>query len=168
MKNKSKLKISEYDFKNYLLDHYVDDEGNKISDRVIWSSEEFYDYTGMFSVNKFTKIRQPVSTGTISYWKNKLDLKEEDIFSFHQEVTKKIKDNISFEEWSRKNNKGYKKDKSTYNRDVIKNKLIKHVGLPNKYTHMSLDNVSNLALKIWSTLGLNAEEEMKKFYEEVM
>ena len=86
---KNKLKISEHDFKNYLLNHYVDEEGNKVSDRVLWSTQEFFDYTGMYAVNKFTEERQICSTGTISYWKKKLELKEEDIYDYHKNITKK-------------------------------------------------------------------------------
>lgn len=162
---KNKLKISEHDFKNYLLNHYVDEEGNKVSDRVLWSTQEFFDYTGMYAVNKFTNERQICSTGTISYWKKKLELKEEDIYDYHKNITKKI--TCSFEEWSRKNNKGYTRE-STYNRDVIKRKLIKYANLPKKYSDMSLDEISNLALKLWETLGINANDEMRKFYDRVV
>lgn len=163
---KNKLKISETQFKQYLLDHYIDEEGRKVSDRVVWGSEEFFDITGMYSVNKFTKERQMLSTGTISYWKSKLKVKEEDVYIYHKKVTKRITD-VSFEEWSRKNNKGYTKDVSTYNRDTIKRKLIKYAGLPEKYHLKSLDELVLLVLKTWEALGLDAENEMTTFYKRI-
>ena len=161
-----KLKISEKDFKSYLLSNYVDEDGNKVSDRILWSTEEFFDYTGMYSINKYTGEKQMVSTGTISYWKDKLDVKEEEIYKYNTTVTNRIK--VDFEEWSRKNNKGYTKEKSISSNDTIKRKLIKYVGLPKKYEYMSLDDVSRLALSMWKNLGFNAEEEMKKFYKRVV
>jgi hypothetical protein len=46
--------------------------------------------------------------------------------------------------------------------------LIKYANLPKKYSDMSLDEISNLALKLWETLGINANDEMRKFYERVV
>lgn len=167
MSKKSKLLISETDFRKYLLNNYVDEEGNKISDRVLWSTKEFFDTTGMFTINKYTQDRQIVSMGTVSYWKKKLNLSEKDIYEFHKIITGRIKD-ISFEDWSRKYNKGYDKSISTYNRESIKRKLIKYLQLPNKYDDMSLEGVSDLAINLWKSLGLDAEEEMRNFYKRVI
>ena len=168
MKNKNKLKISEQDFRIYLLNHYVDENGAKVSDRVLWSTDEFFELTGMYSINKFTNKRTILSTGTISYWKKKLNLKEESVFLYHQNVTKKIPSDITYEEWSRKYNKGYKKEIQTFNRDVIKKKLIKYAGLPNKYDNLTLDELTAVAMKIWTTIGIDAYLEMQKFYERVV
>lgn len=166
---KNRLKISENDFKQYLLNHYIDDEGLKVSDRVVWGTEEFFEYTGMYSINKFTGDRKMVSTGTVSYWKEKLKVKEQDVYEYHKHVSKKIKNDISFEEWSRKNNKGYNKDVTTYNRETIKRKLVKYAELPPKYQYKTLDELVTIVLKTWETLGLDAQEEMSKFYKhEVM
>lgn len=158
---KTKLKISETAFKEYLISKYVDENGNKVSDRFLWGAEDFFEYTGMYGINKYTNKKQMVSTGTISYWKKKLQLKEEDIYRYHTSVTNRIK--ISFEEWSRKNNKGYSRQK-TNTRDSIKRKLILYTGLPDKYKHMSLDEVCRLATNLWKNLGFDEKEEMRKFY----
>lgn len=164
---KSKLTLSDNDFRNYLLNNYVDEDGYKVSDRLVWSTEEFFDKTGMYTINKYTKTRQIVSMGTVSYWKKKLDLSEKDIYNFHKVITGRIKD-ISFEEWSRRYNKGYDKSIPTYNRESIKRKLIKYLQLPNKYNDMSLEEISDLAINLWKSLGLDAEEEMKDFYNKVV
>ncbi len=160
---KNKLRISELQFKQYLLDHYVDSEGRKVSDRIVWNNEEFFDYTGMFGINKYTGERKMLSTGTISYWKAKLDVREEDVFLYHQNVTKKIPKDIDYEEWSRKNNKGYEKV-AAYNRETVKRRLIKYAGIPEKYRYKTLDELVLIVLKTWDTLGMDAENEMRKFY----
>lgn len=168
MKKKSKLKITENEFKDYLLHHYVDENGAKISDRLLWSTEEFFDYTGMYAINKFTQKRTIVSTGTISYWKKKLNLNEENVYLFHKNITKKIDKNTTFEEWSRKFNKGYKKNIKTTNRETTKSKLIKYAGLPPKYSVKTLDEITMIAMKIWETVGVDPHSEMQRFYEEVV
>lgn len=138
-----------------------------MSDRVVWGDDKFFNITGMYSKNKFTGDKQMLSTGTISYWKTKLEVKEENVYEYHKNITKRIPKSLSYEDWSRKNNKGYTKDVSTFNRDTIKRKLIKYAGLPEKYHLKSLDELVMLVLKTWETLGLNAEDEMKNFYKKI-
>lgn len=159
----NKLKINEIQFKQYLLDHYIDDKGMKVSDRVVWDNDNFFELTGMYTINKFTGDRQMLSTGTISYWKKKLNVKERDVYNYHVTYTKRIPKETTYSEWSRKNNKGYPKE-TTFNRETTKRKLIKFAGLPQKYNHKSLDELILLVLKTWETLGLDAEGEMKRFY----
>lgn len=163
---KGKLKISEQEFKNYLLESYINDKSEKVSDRELWSSPEFFEYTGMFSINKYTKERKILSTGTISYWKNKLDIKEKDVFLYHQNVTGKIGKDVDYLEWSKMNNKGHTK-KRTYTNDTIKRKLIKYANLPNKYRFETFDRLQEIIFRFWNSMGLNAEEEMKKFYTQL-
>lgn len=159
-----KLKISETDFKAYLISNYVDEDGMKISDRKLWSSKDFFDYTGMYSVNKYTKKKAMVSTGTISYWKKKLNIKEKDIYEFHTKITRKI--NVSYEDWSRMYNKGYKKESSVLSGESIKLSLIKYMGLSQKYKYKTLEEIQAIVLNTWKLLGLNETEEMERFYKE--
>lgn len=163
----NRLKISEKEFRDYLLNHYIDDDGLKVSDRVVWGTDEFFDYTGMYGLNKFTGDRQMVSMGTISYWKKKLDVKEESVYDYHINVTKKISKDISFEDWSRKNNKGYSKSPSTFDRETIKRKLVKYAELPAKYQYKTLDELVAIVLKTWETLELDATAEMSRFFKGV-
>lgn len=157
MKSK-KLLLSEDEFKIYLLDKYVDDTGKKLSVRVIWNTEDFMEYTGMFKVNKYTGNRERVSEGTISYYNKKLNLTEADIFEYHQNITKRIQTNVTFEEWSRKNNKGYTREEIN-NRETIKSKMIKYFGLSETYQHYSHDKVREICDKL---IGKDA---LVAFYE---
>lgn len=162
---KGKLKISEKQFRDYLLDKYLNDNLEKVSDRELWSSEDFFDYTGMYSINKYTGERKILSTGTISYWKSKLNIKEKDVYDYHKKVTKKLKD-IPYSQWSKMNNKGHKR-KRTLTENAIKIQLIKYVGLPEYYKLKTLSMVTEIVYRTWKSLGLDAEVEMKKFYNKL-
>lgn len=162
---KSKLKISELQFREYLLEHYINENLEKVSDRELWGREDFFDYTGMYGLNKYTGERKILSTGTISYWKSKLNIKEKDVYEYHKKITKKLK-NISYEDWSKINNKGHAR-KSTFTENSIKNKLIKYVGLPKSYKNKTFMMVQEIVFRTWKSLGLDAEQEMYKFYTSI-
>lgn len=158
-----KLKITEREFKIYLLENYIDENGNKISDRELWSKPSFFEYTGMYSIDKYTKEKKIISTGSISYWKSKLNLKEKDVFLYHKNVTKKIDKNVDYDKWSKLNNKGHKKI-NIYNENTIKRNLIKYVGLSNSYNKYSPKKIQEIVFRFWESMGLDATVEMNKFY----
>lgn len=159
---KSRLKISEKQLKDYLLENYINENLEKVSDRDLWSREDFFDYTGLYSINKYTKERKMLSTGTISYWKKKLNIKEKDVFDYHKNTTGKLK-NISYSEWSKINNKGHIRNK-TLTENTIKRKLIAYVGLSDTYKLQTFKYVQESVFRLWKGLGLDAEREMINFY----
>ncbi|MGL5962566.1 MAG: hypothetical protein ACRCZ0_11555 [Cetobacterium sp.] len=142
-----KLRISEGDFREYLLDKYVDGLGKKLSVRYVWSQRDFMEHTGMFKINPITGGWERVSEGTISYYNKTLNLSEIDIFNYHQVFTKKIPETITFSEWSRINNKGYSREE-LINQDTVKRRMIKYFGLNEDYTHYSHDKVREICLRI--------------------
>lgn len=157
-----KLKISEKEFKNYLLENYIDKNGNKVSDRKLWGSNDFFDLTGMYSIDKYTKKRKILSTGSISYWKKKLRIREKDVFMYHQNITGKIKKDVKYEDWSKRNNRGHVKEK-IFNENTIKRNLIKYVGLSDDYYKYTPKQIQEIVYRFWNSMGLNAVEEMNKF-----
>lgn len=158
---KRKLKISNEEFKEYLLDKYVDSNGDKVSVRAVWNDQDFMSYTGMFKINEYTGGQERVSEGTISYYNKKLGLQEKDIFDYHKNISKRIPATLSFEEWSRKNNKGYTREE-ILNQETIKRRMIKYFGLTETYVHFSFSKVRELTERICG------KEELTKFYTEVM
>lgn len=158
-----KLKLSDTEFKNYLLENYIDENGDKVSDRELWSRNDFFEKTGLFKINKFTNKKEICSTGTISYWKKKLLLKEQSVFEYHQLITKKISENTEFEVWSKKNNKGHNKI-TTLTEETVKRRMIKHFGLLDVYNHLTLNQVHNAIYELLHGLGKDAKEEIAKFY----
>lgn len=160
---KRKLKISCEELRNYLLEHYIDDEGEKISDRTLWGSEEFMEYTGLYKEDLFTDKKLPVSLGTVSYWKKKLNILEEDVFSYHQIITKRLDEDLEYETWSKKYNKGHNKIQ-VLSQETIKKRLIKYAGLSKVFYNFSFDEVSKAINKVWEEMGLDSEIEMNKFY----
>jgi hypothetical protein len=153
-----KLKLSEEDFKEYLLEKYVDEMGQKLSIRQVWETEDFMNYTGMFKINKYTGKKERCSEGTMSYYNKKLGLTEKDIFEYHQLITKKIPITTTFEEWSRRNNKGYTREE-ILNQETIKRRMIKYFDLSQTYHNFSPNKVRELAERLFGV------EEMEKFYE---
>lgn len=62
------LKLSDSDFKLWLLNHFIGENGEKVSFTDVLNSQEFIDETGLCRVNKETKEIEPASRGTLSYW----------------------------------------------------------------------------------------------------
>lgn len=152
-----KLKLSEDDFREYLLGKYVDDTGCKLSIRQVWETEDFMEHTGMYKVNKYTGMRERCSEGTMSYYNKKLNLTERDIFEYHQLITKKIPIITSFEEWSRRHNKGHTREE-ILNQETIKRRMIKYFDLSETYHNFSPSKVMELCAR------LVGKEEVTKFY----
>lgn len=152
-----KLRLSEDDFREYLLEKYVDGQGRKLSVRFVWSQKDFMKYTGMFKINPVTGEWDRVSEGTISYYNKLLGLSEREIFNYHQLYTKKIPETTTFDEWSRINNKGYSREE-LLNQDTIKRRMIKYFGLNEAYIHYSHDKVREICLR------LVGKEELVVFY----
>lgn len=160
MRNK-KLKLTEDEFKEYLLGKYVDDFGQKVSIRQVWKSEDFMNHTGMFKINKYTGEKEICSEGTMSYYNRKLGLTEEYIFEYHQKITQKIPITTTFHEWSRKNNKGHTKEE-VLNQETIKRRMIKYFDLSEMYNHFSPNRVRQLSERLFG------KDEMEKFYRGVV
>lgn len=148
-------------FKEYLIDLYVDEHGEKVSCRKVWSSEEFFEYTGMFKINKYTGEKERCSEGTMSHYNKKLNLTERDLFEYHQQITKRIPLTVTFEEWSRKNNKGHTREEMI-NQETIKRRMIKYFDLSETYQHFSPNKVRSLVERLFG------KEEVEKFYKEVI
>ncbi|MGL4425566.1 MAG: hypothetical protein ACRCZ0_07510 [Cetobacterium sp.] len=160
MTNK-KLILSEDEFREYLLDKYVDGFGQKLPIRQVWETDDFMNYTGMFKINKYTGKKERCSEGTMSYYNKKLGVTELDIFEYHQRITKRIPVTTTFSEWSRKHNKGYTREE-VLNQDTIKRRMIKHFDLSETYYHFSPNKVRELSERLFG------KEEMTKFYEVVV
>ena len=159
----SKLKIADLELKKYLLENYVNEKGDKVSDRELWSRQEFFEYTGLYKVNEYTDTLERVSLGTVSYWKKKLGVKEREIFDYHQNVTGRIAPDIDYRTWSKLNNKGHKKTK-VHTRESFKNSLISYLGLEGSLLkNYSYDKVIKVCMNFWEELGLDAKEEYKRF-----
>lgn len=159
MRNR-KLKLTEETFKNYLINLYVDEFGEKVSCRKVWSTSDFFSYTGMFKINKYTGEKERCSEGTISHYNKKLNLSEEELFEYHQQITKRISLSVEFKDWSRKNNKGYSKEE-VLNQETLKRRMIKFFGLNETYQNFSPNKVKQLAERIFG------KSELEKFYKEV-
>jgi len=68
MARRRTLKLSDSDFKVWLLNHFIDENGDKVSFTDVLNSEAFIKETGLSRINKETKEVEPVSRGTLSYW----------------------------------------------------------------------------------------------------
>lgn len=161
-----KLKLSDEDFKEFLLDNYIDQNGNKVSDRELWSSESFMEKTGMFKLDRFSKKKLCCSTGTISYWKKKLNVREKDVFDYNQKITQKILNKIKYEEWSKMNNRGYHKIELE-TPDRRKNRLIRILGLDQTFRNYTFEEIMRLIESFWEDMGLNVEQQKLEVYEQL-
>lgn len=163
IKNKGKLKITCEELRSYLLENYINKNGEKISDRALWGSDDFMEFTGLYKLDIFTNKKLPVSLGTVSYWKKKLNILEEDVFRYHQIITKRINDDLEYETWSKKYNKGHNRIQ-VLSHETVKRRLIKYAGLSKTFYNFSFDEVSKAINKVWAEMGLDSVSEMNKFY----
>lgn len=161
-----KLKLSDEEFKFYLLDNYIDENGNKVSDRELWSTPEFMEKTGLFKIDRFSKRKLCCSTGTISYWKKKLSVREKDVFDYNQKITQKILNKVEYEDWSKVNNKGRKKiEIETPERR--KNRLLNILGLDSTFRNYSFEEIITLMEGLWDDMGMDKEKEKAEIYEQL-
>lgn len=111
---------SEIEIRQYFLDHLVDADGNKVSLRTIWWSEDFINFSGMTGERKGKRS----SEGTMSYWVyKKWGLNDEYVYNYHKNVTYRIKSEMTFEEWIASCNYGKNKEKFSidmYNENLVK------------------------------------------------
>lgn len=161
MGRRARLKISESDFQMYLLENYIDSAGDKVSDRELWSSDEFIEKTGLFKKDKFSTKKLMVSMGTVSYWKKKLEITEESIFHYHTVMSKRLKPNADFEKWSRKNNAGHSKKKQNDEKTRRAN-LVKILNLDSNFKKYSVDIIMNYMRDIWKLSNLDVEAETSR------
>lgn len=164
-----KLKMTQKQFKQYLLDRYVTNDGYKVSDRELWSDETFMNETGMFQYEKFTNKKCMVSLGTISYYKSKLSVKERDVYDYHFNYTKIVK--IPFEKFTNKltsnliNNRGVRKN--ILSQDQIKSKLIKYLNFPKHFQNYTYSFVRSMAYNIWEESGLDPIKSFSEFNKSI-
>lgn len=169
-----KLKMTTEQFKQYLLDHYLDEENNKISERRLINMSSFMDDTGMFKLDTRTGVKTPISMGTIAYWKKKLNLKDYDVYKYHRDVTKRI--TIGYEEWT-KSSKRLNKNKKMgrgglskiliYTPELEKEKLVKECSFPKHFINYTLERLRNLAYELWEDMGINPVEELTRIQKDI-
>lgn len=162
MGRRAKLNISECNFQKYLLNNYVDKDGDKVSDRELWSSDKFMNDTGLFRKDKHSTKKVMVSMGTISYWKKKLGVDEKCIYHYHTTITKKISE--PFESWSRLNNAGHSKKKVTTDL-ARRSDLVKILNLSSEFKKYSVNIIMDYMRSIWRDTGMNVEQETQRVME---
>lgn len=126
----TKCKLPKEVFREYLLNKLVDESGDKVSLRKIFSDVNFMEYTGYFNKKLDDGTYKPISPGSISYIIRTHDLYELEVFYHHKFITKKISSHVTFSRFSREKNRGYKKGRyknsmSKYNNvsDIPKERL---------------------------------------------
>jgi hypothetical protein len=106
------LKLSDSEFKRWLLNNFIDENGIKVAVTSLLNSDKFMNETGLKRINKQTGEIEPCSRGTLSNWCKKLkeveplkgqSVNEESIYQWGKERGL-IKND--FEEWSRLYNRG--------------------------------------------------------------
>lgn len=164
MAKKNKLKISKLALKKLILELSVDDDGNKISDRMLWGSKEFMEKTGLYKVNDFTSEHEGCSLGTVSYYKKLLGVNAEKVFEHHMWITGKIDPLMLFEDWNLKSNvKSI--ESGVISEKTKKNNIIRDFGLTDKvYSTYTLRELENAIIELYNELGLDGKKELKNYY----
>jgi hypothetical protein len=165
MARRTRLKISEDEFLQYLLDNYVDGGGNKVSDRQLWGSEEFFKKTGLFKKDKYSSKMILVSMGTVSYWKKKLNIDEHSIYHYHATITKRICE-TTFDEWSRKHNLGHKKKKIVTDLSR-RSDLVKILNLSSDFRVYTVDMIIKYMRDIWRLANKDVDYETRLVMEKL-
>jgi len=96
------FKVTEFEFREIWIDSLVDCFGKKVSWRKLISDKCFQDKTGYYRVTANGQ-RKAVSVGSASYWLTEFKLYDEELFKYHQEVTKRIPSNKTYEDWKSEN-----------------------------------------------------------------
>ena len=151
-----KLGYTKQEFKELLLRLYVDENFNKVSDRQVLEKLMLY---GFVNENKYTKLKRPSSLGTLSSWKENLELKEYDVYDFHKENIKN-----DYETWSKRFNRGHSVDYfNEMSDDIIKVKMLEYFGF-NK-SRKSLKQVEEQIKGMYNSLGYDGEYAIQEFYD---
>lgn len=170
----NKLKMTHEQFRQYLLDHYLDENNWKIPERKLVCMPEFMEDTGLYKIDYKTKFKTPVSMGTMAYWKKILNLRDYDIYKYHRDVTKRI--TIDYEEWTnsrirnkkpQKLKKGILKNLIVYTPELEKEKLIKECSFPKHFINYSLERLRKLAFELWEDMGLDPVQELAKAQKDI-
>lgn len=161
----NKLKIAKRTLKSLILELSVDEDGNKISDRVLWSKPEFMDKTGLYKINEYTKEKEMASLGTVSYYKKILGVSAEEVFKYHQYVTCKIDPLVLFEEWNlRTATKSIKS--GSLSEKSRKTKLIKDFELSSSmYSTYTLKELENSIIELFDLLGDDGKKVLREYYK---
>lgn len=165
----NKLKITQSEFKKYLIDKLVDEEGNKVSVRKLIENPEFMDYTGLYQED-LAGNRKPCSIGTMTgYINNKFKLSELALYEYHTEKTKRIK-NIPFLEWSNCRNRGKVKKDNNFSNDRLHSSFIKFFkpsgALPQNYALRDISTLKEIVKFVYDKHFGKGEGqiEIDKFY----
>lgn len=127
---------SEIEVRQWFLEHLVDLDGNKVSLRDLWWSEEFIAFSGMTGERSGKKS----SNGTLSYWVyRKWGLTDKYVYDYHKDITKRISPDISFNDWHRSTLGGKGKDKF-----IIENYEEKHTKKIINYFLKLINDVNRL------------------------
>lgn len=168
---KRKLKLSDTQFKKYLLDKLVDEEGNKVSVRKLIETNEFMETTGLFQIDNFGN-RKPCSVGTMSdYINTKYKLDELTLFEHHKLITKRIKEEVVFNEWSNCRNRGKNRKNNLFSDDVLKNTFIKYFknanALPKNYQLYTFEGLKSFVISLYDSYFGDGEgkKEVDNFYD---
>lgn len=125
------IKLTNKQFKEWLLDNFVDENGNKITCRDLMKSEKFKNEVFYNPSKTFGSI------GTLSNWMGKLLTDEypykgeavTEQLIFTHNLQKGVIKSISFDEWSRKYNKGHQSENTLINSEkIILNKVAEKLG----------------------------------------
>ena len=162
MGRKSQLKITENQLKRYLLNHFIDGNGNKVSVRDIFTSLDFMKYTGLYNHQSMSLELQPISLGTMTYWLKKLELREPELFKYYKKKGL-IKEKVEFKDWSRKCNRRGKINYTTQQSD-FKYRFIDHFNLDAVECYgLSLDELKEQAIELYETMGHSIGEFLEDF-----
>lgn len=153
--------ISDEAFRRFLRKHFIDDEGNKVSTRELFSSDLLFDYTGYYRLSP-TGNREMVSMGSVSKLLVKLKCSEPELFAYYKKK-KLISEEIDFETWSRKCNRKHTKN-SKSKREDFKFYMIEFFRLDYvECFNLSLEDLRMKALISYLNLDLTIEEFEEDF-----
>lgn len=164
MSRKSRLKISKIELKELLLEMYIDENGKKVSDRKVFSNPEFMEITGLHKINRVSGEKEPISTGSISDWKRRLELNEIEVFKYHKNKTGRILPEVNFDEWSKYKNKGgqHQKGNTTiFDSETIKRKMALYFGLSKSMLFYDLKVLEEVIIET------DGKEEVIEFYNKL-
>ena len=162
MGRKSQLKITENQLRRYLLNNFIDENGNKKSVRDVFINNSFMEYSGLYDHNSLSLELQPVSLGTMTYWLKKLDLREPELFKYYKKKGL-IKEGVEFKDWSRKCNRRGKISYTTQQSD-FKFKFIDHFNLDTIECYgLSLDELKERAIYVYEVMGYTIGDFLEDF-----
>jgi len=95
----TRFKVNPSEARIWFLNHIIDEDGNRLSLRALWNSDEFKEYSGMVSDIEGKEI----SNGTMSYWLyKKWNLTEDVILQYHQFITHRLSKSLKVSEFGRR------------------------------------------------------------------